>query len=99
MTTYTNATLALPDGQRVKLDSFTWSHAERWSATVEPPRPFGGEIRFDLEASAGEVAELAAMLKRMSGHRICWKCYDGRTRAHNRRCRYRGHGHNIQVTR
>lgn len=97
MTTYTNATLTLPDGQRVKVDSFRFEFSNREPAVVEARRPFGGTIRFDAEVEAEEMTKLAAMLRRMSAHRICWKCYDGRTRSHNRRCRYRGHGRRTEA--
>lgn len=88
MKTYANATLALPDGQRVKLDSFTWNDVERWPATVESPRPLSRE--FPIVSFKVSVREWRRIVRATTVR--CWKCYDGRTRSHNRRCRYRGHG-------
>lgn len=98
MTTYTSATITFPDGQRMKLDSFKCSYSEREPVTGEIPRRYSGVIGFDLahEAKIGaeELAKLAALLRRLRALRVCWKCRDGRTRSHNRRCPRRGHGRN-----
>jgi hypothetical protein len=83
------AGIVLPDGQRVKLDGFRWSYSERAQKRVPQPFPQTTTVRFaPVRLSRRE----SRGLRRMFAPRVCWKCYDGRTRSHNRRCTRRGRG-------
>jgi hypothetical protein len=90
--TYTNAEIVWPSGERTK--SMRVEFREDPPADATRPLSFSGEIRFDAIRSATigakAAAQVTAMLRRLRAPRVCWKCHDGRTRAHNRRCTRRG---------
>lgn len=111
--TYTNAEIVWPDRERTKVPSMRVEFREDFGEALQrvqpetyhvvpvpwldPPRcvsrPLSASITFRLVTSAREQRRLRRMFAM-----VCWKCHDGRTRSHNRRCRYRGHGRNAEAS-
>lgn len=87
MTTYTNATLVL-DGVRVPLRSFSYKTSDVAPTndalpTLTLTQKFQVETHVDAAAFWPAIQEMFPQFR-------CWKCHDGRTRSHHRRCLRRG---------
>lgn len=91
--TYTNAEIVWSDGERTKVPQMRVEFREDTPQSGVRIAP----QRFEAQCETIRMEPRLARQILRAFPRVCWKCYDRRTRSHNRRCAWRGRGRTAEA--